>query len=105
MKLIKDNADLKKHLKLSVKIVSILLCVYFFLNIMFIDTYSIATYFFQKNRLERMKTSNDRIIDHNKQLEIEIEKLRHDSSYIESLARRNYTMVKPGETVFIFKQD
>jgi len=105
MKLLEDNVNFKKYFRLSIKIVCILLCVFFFLNIMFIDTYSIATYFFQRNRLDRMKTSNERIAEHNRLLEAEIERLRHDSSYIESLARRNYTMVKPGETVFIFKQE
>ena len=105
MKFFNKNSDYKKYIIRTIRVVSLLLCMYLFLNILFFDTYSIAAYLSQKNRLERMKTSNAKLIEHNSQLEIEIEKLRNDSNYIESIARRNFTMVKPGETIFIFRQE
>jgi len=103
MKKLKSK-DFNKYLTILVRVVSIVFCVYFFLNIVFIDTYSAMSYLSQKNNLNRTKASNDRIAEQNRQLEIEIERLRTDPLYIESIARRNFTMVKEGETVFIFRK-
>ena len=96
--------ELNKYLVILMRVASVVLCVYFFLNIFFLDTFSVASYVSQKNRLSRITVSNENITRQNRQLEYEIELLRNDSSYIESIARRNFTMVKEGETVFIFRR-
>ena len=86
------------------KIVCILLSVYFILNILFLDNYSLLNYVRVKNRYDQMKASHEKIIQTNKELETEIEKLSSDPFYIETIARRDYRMVKKGESVYIFRQ-
>ena len=97
-----------KKLKLTfsniVKVSCVVLCVYFVLNILFLDTYSLTVYYQQKNELKRLNHINENLVKENKQLETEIDQLKNDPLHIESLARRNYSMVKKGETVYVFKE-
>ncbi|MFC1650229.1 septum formation initiator family protein [Candidatus Latescibacterota bacterium] len=55
-------------------------------------------------RLSRIKSSEEKILEsateEKKQLELEIEKLKNDSLYIEEIAREEYGMIKDGEEVF-----
>lgn len=96
---------LKSNLEPIVKIVSIVICIYFILNILFLDTYSLAVYFKTKVQLQDAQKSFDKIVTDNNQLEITIDRLKNDPFYIESIARRDYRMVKTGETVYIFRKD
>jgi len=103
MKMFK-NKGLDKGVTIFVKVSTIVLCVYFLLNIFFLDTFSVASYFSQKKELSRLTVSNRNIAEQNRQLEHEIDLLRNDPFYIESVARRNFSMVKEGETIFIFRR-
>ena len=87
------------------KVTLILGCLLLFLNIMFIDTYSFIAYLSSSDRLKKLTTSNERLMTQNSQLELEIEKLKNDPLHIESIARKNYSMVKQGETVYIFRNN
>ena len=72
---------------------------------LFLDTYSLTVFYQQKNELKRLRSINENLLADNKQLEEEIYKLKNDPLFIESLARKNYSMVKKGETVYVFKQN
>ena len=104
MKKLSQIEEVKPFIRRIVKILCVTLCVYYVLNILFIDTYSLSVYFQQKNELNRLRNLNENLVTDNKQLAEEIEKLKNDPHYIESLARRNYSMVKKGETVYVFKE-
>ena len=104
MKKLSQLKDLKSIIRASIKVLCVTLCVYYVFNILFLDTYSLSVYFQQKNELNRLRNANDNLVLDNKQLQEEIEKLKNDPHYIESLARRNYSMVKKGETVYVFKE-
>ena len=93
-----------KHIRSILKILCIILCVYFVLDTLFLDTYSLTVYFQQKNELNRLRNINENLVADNKLLQEEIEKLKNDPLHIESLARKNYSMVKKGETVYVFKE-
>jgi len=86
-----------------VNICCIIICFILLLKILFLDTYSVSVYYQQKNELKKLAVRSEKLQDENKALEIEIDKLKNDPVYIESLARRNYSMVKKGEEVYLFK--
>jgi cell division protein FtsB len=98
------DKKLSNYLPTVIRIVCIIFCVYFVLNILFFDTYSLAEYLAQKSELKRLDSANDKLLEMNKQSETEIDKLQNDPFYIEGIARKNYSMVKRGETVYIFRQ-
>jgi len=41
----------------------------------------------------------------NRDLQMEIRKLRADSTHVEAIARTKYKMGKPDETIYLFKQE
>ena len=96
-------SKIKSSPKVYIKILALVLCVYFFLNILFFDTYSLLSFTTQKKELNKLVEANEKIVKQNQELEEEIDKLKNDSFYIESIARRYYSMVKKGETVYIFR--
>ncbi|MCL2063741.1 MAG: septum formation initiator family protein [Candidatus Cloacimonetes bacterium] len=97
--------SLKTYLHNAGKIACVLTCLWFFLNILFFDTYSFFVYFSSSERLKKLSESNESLLNQNNQLEIEIERLKNDPLFIERIARHNYTMVKEGETVYIFRKN
>ena len=95
---------LKSYAAPAVKILLFFLCVYFILNILFFDNFSLYAFKKSKNRLNELKVANRDLDKKNKALEAEIDKLKNDPNYIESIARKNYTMVKKGELIYIFRK-
>ena len=59
-----------------------------------VDNYFIA------QKLSQLKAENHERIAQNKELEANILLLRSDSAYIESIARKELGMVKPGDVVY-----
>lgn len=51
-----------------------------------------------QERLQVLKSENDK-------LKREIEALRTDSRYLESIARRDFGLVRPNEVIYQFSQD
>jgi cell division protein FtsB len=62
------------------------------------------TYLASKKQLQTLTSSNEKIENTNDLLETENDKLRNDDLHIESIARKDYKMVKEGETVYIFNR-
>ena len=77
-------------------------CIYFLLNIFFFDTYSLSEYKRSQARLKKLEQHNEQLAKTNLQLQSEINRLKNDPFFIETIARRDYRMVKKGETVYIF---
>ena len=98
LKRFKDKAFLLK----CVKYLCIVACIYFLLNIFFFDTYSLSEYKRSQARLKKLEQQNEQLTQTNLQLQSEIHRLKNDPFFIETIARRDYRMVKKGETVYIF---
>lgn len=64
----------------------------------FVDNYFIA------KRLSQLKAENHELIAQNKELAGKILLLRSDPAYIESIARNELGMVKPGDVVYRLTQ-
>ena len=100
-----NNKFLKYYLANAAIIACIVVCVYFFLNMLFSNTYSFLAFHRTNDKLKNLIISNENITLQNTLLEIEIDKLKNDPFYIEKIARRQFSMVKPGETVYIFRNN
>jgi len=93
----------KEWISLGLKTFCVILCVYYVFNIFFFDNYSLRTYRQLKKELDQKTISNSNLAATNQGLEAEIDRLKNDAFYIETIARRDYKMVKKGETVYIFR--
>ena len=94
----------KKYLPLILKVSCALVCLYIIFNILFFDTYSLYSYLHQKNELYKLTETNEKLMTNNSELETEIDKLKNDPFHIETIARKYYSMIKRGETVFLFRE-
>ena len=101
----KTAKEIREYIIKAGKIASVLICVYFVLNILFFHTYSLFEFFSTSEKLKKISQSNENLIAQNKILETEIERLKDDPLFIERIARHNYTMVREGETVYIFRRN
>jgi cell division protein FtsB len=57
-----------------------------------------------QQKLAKMTESNNRLNDTIQELQTEVDKLKNDNFYIETIARRDYKMVKKDEIVYIFSR-
>jgi len=96
--------NVKEWIKFAIKVVCVIICLFFILNIFFLDAYSLKTYKQVKKDLNKKTTSNAKISATITELEKDIDRLKNDPFYIESIARRDYKMVKKGEIVYIFNR-
>jgi len=53
---------------------------------------------------QKARSHLDSLRAHKQDLEVERERLQHDSSYLEAMARRELGMAKPGEKVYRFME-
>jgi cell division protein FtsB len=99
---------MKKHkiklIGLGLRILCVLICIYLFLNILFFDNYSALSVIAQRSNLDQLITNTETIQQQNAHLEEEIDRLQNDDHYIESIARKYYSMVRSGETVYVFRE-
>ena len=47
-------------------------------------------------------TMNNQLAQRNEVLRMEIDRIKHDDSMIESIARKDLGMIKPGETFYLY---
>ncbi|MCK9330217.1 MAG: septum formation initiator family protein [Candidatus Cloacimonetes bacterium] len=99
------NLYTKKIFAFLLTISSIVLTLYLFLSIMFFHEFSFINLINERKetfdldkKVVNINKENDRYIEENK-------KLKDDPFFIESIARKDYLMVKEGEQVYIFKSD
>jgi len=57
-----------------------------------------------QKQLQAVQDENLKLSAENKQLKIEIEKLKSDPTYLEELARKDYGLIKKNEVIFDFKK-
>jgi len=96
--------SVREWVVISIKAFCVIACLLYILNIFFFDSYSLRTYKHLKKELDKKTVSNSKIAATNTDLEAEINRLKNDAFYIETIARKDYKMVKKGETVYIFSR-
>ncbi|MDR9416773.1 MAG: septum formation initiator family protein [Gracilimonas sp.] len=83
----------------------LLLVSFVFVWFVFIDTYSLKTrwdLYSQKNELQERTIELQQLSE---ELKIKIEDLENDPALLEKIAREEYGMRKPGETVYKIKRE
>ena len=54
--------------------------------------------------LGKLQAENTRLVEENKALQVEINRLQNDPTYLEEKARKDYGMLKENEVLYIFKK-
>lgn len=93
----------KKVIEFLVSAFCLITIIYLFLSALFIHDFSVINLInarkqtsFLENNVATLTQENERYVQENK-------RLLNDDFFIESIARREYLMVKEGEKVYIFK--
>ncbi|HET97830.1 MAG TPA: septum formation initiator family protein [Desulfurivibrio alkaliphilus] len=71
---------------------------------MLLSPYGLWQYSKISRELASLKAENSRLEQENRDLLIEIEKLRNDPEYIEEVARRQHGLLKKNEMIFNFSR-
>lgn len=71
----------------------------------FIDTYSLKTRWDLYTEKEELKERTAELREKSQELQTKIDKLEHDPALLEKIAREEYGMRKPGETVYKIKRE
>ncbi len=56
-----------------------------------------------QNRIDTLAGENKALAKHNAELRHDVDRLQHDSAYLEELARQKYGLLKKNEMVFEYK--
>lgn len=72
--------------------------------ILFFDTFSLMTRFQLSQKEDQLKQDIMRLESQIQELEAQIERLENDPALLERIAREEYGMRKPGETVYTVEQ-
>jgi len=71
----------------------------------FIDTYSLKTRWDLYTQKEDLKERTEKLNNRSEELKVKIERLNEDPALLEKIAREEYGMRKPGETVYKVKRE
>jgi len=71
----------------------------------FIDTYSLKTRWYLYTQKEDLKERTEELNNRSEELKVKIERLNEDPALLEKIAREEYGMRKPGETVYKVKRE
>ncbi|HKK25570.1 MAG TPA: septum formation initiator family protein [Gracilimonas sp.] len=71
----------------------------------FIDTYSLKTRWDLYTQKEDLKERTEELNNRSEELKVKIERLNEDPALLEKIAREEYGMRKPGETVYKVKRE
>ncbi len=72
---------------------------------LFIDTYSLYTRYELNQRKAELEQRTEQLRHETAELEEKLEELEANPNLLERIAREEYGMRKPGETVYIIKED
>jgi len=71
----------------------------------FIDTYSLKTRWDLYTQKEDLKERTEELNNRSEELKVKIDRLNEDPALLEKIAREEYGMRKPGETVYKVKRE
>jgi cell division protein FtsB len=72
---------------------------------LFIDTYSLYTRYELNQRKAELEQRTEQLRIETLELEQKLEEIQENQNLLERIAREEYGMRKPGETVYIIKED
>jgi cell division protein FtsB len=72
---------------------------------LFIDTYSLYTRYELNQRKAELEQRTEQLRIETLELEQKLEEIQENHNLLERIAREEYGMRKPGETVYIIKED
>jgi len=99
------NLQLLNPLRWKKSFLFLVLCSFVLIWFSFIDTYSLKTRWELHNKKEKLKQQTQQLNKASEQLGRKIELLNNDPFLIEKIAREEYGMRKPGETVYKLKRE
>ncbi len=68
--------------------------------LLFIPGRSFMSHRAMRQQVATLAEDNERLEQRNRELAVEIERLRNDEAYLEELARKKYGLLKENETVY-----
>lgn len=71
----------------------------------FVDSYSLTTRWELSSKKENLKARTEQLNKDSKELIKKIESLKEDTALLEKIAREEYGMRKPGETVYKIRRE
>ncbi len=71
----------------------------------FIDTYSLKTRWELHSQKKELQQRTEELTERSKELKVKISNLDNDPALLEKIAREEYGMKKPGETVYKVKRE
>ena|SRR5690554_6120007 len=83
----------------------ILLSTFVIIWFTFIDTYSLKTHWDLQSKKKELQQKTADFQKESEELKEKIEKLKSDDALLEKIAREEYGMRKPGETVYKVKRE
>jgi len=95
---------LTKHEKKQLFYIGLFLIMLLILWIISAPDRGILALFRSKQEIARLQAENKKLEEENKVLQEEINKLQNDPAYLEEKARKEYSMLKENEVLYIFKK-
>jgi len=99
------NIQLLNPLRWKKSFLALVLCSFVVVWFSFIDTYSLKTRWELHNKKEKLKQQTQRLNKESLKLDTQIKLLNNDPFLLEKIAREEYGMRKPGETVYKIKRE
>ncbi len=97
------NASLLNPLRWNKSFLLLLLGAFMLVWFSFIDTYSIKTRWELNDRKKELQNRTEELAQRSEILKTQLESLENDPALLEKIAREEYGMRKPGETVYKIK--
>lgn len=97
------NSDLFNPLRWNKSFLALLLGAFILVWFSFIDVYSVQTRWELNDRKQELELRTEELAEKSEELKHEMELLENDPALLEKIAREEYGMRKPGETVYKIK--
>ena len=97
------NSDLLNPLRWNKSFLAMLLGAFILVWFSFIDVYSVKTRWELNERKQDLELRTEELAEKSEELKQKMELLENDPALLEKIAREEYGMRKPGETVYKVK--
>ena len=79
-------------------------CALIILWILFSPQTGVWQYYSTKEELHQLQIANEALRTENKALQVELDKLQNDKSYLEKVAREQFGLIKKNEIIYDFNK-
>ena len=99
------NSDLFNPLRWNKSFLALLLGAFILVWFSFIDVYSVQTRWELNDRKQELELRTEELAEKSEELKQKMDLLENDPALLEKIAREEYGMRKPGETVYKIKPE